>query len=104
QSHVRVEPPEERNNVAPAPSGTHVLTLEDARAQRLRSINNWLQVRDTLDGLPGVTAVSPVIAGPGFARRGDVLKSVSLMGIDPPRYQRIIPLADDIVFGQFRVG
>lgn len=104
QSHVRVEPPEERNNVAPAPSGTHVLTLEDARAQRLRSINNWLQVRDTLDGLPGVTAVSPVIAGPGFARRGDVLKSVSLMGIDPPRYQRIIPLADDIVSGQFRVG
>lgn len=104
QSHVRVEPPEERNNVAPAPLGAHVLTLEDARAQRLRSINNWLQVRNTLDGLPGVTAVSPVIAGPGFARRGDVLKSVSLMGIDPPRYQRIIPLADDIVSGQFRVG
>jgi lipoprotein-releasing system permease protein len=104
QSHVRVEPPEERNNVPPDPPQTHVLRLEDARAQRLRSINNWLQVRDTLDTLPGVTAVSPVASGPGFARRGDVLKSVSLVGIDPPRYQRIIPVADDIVAGQFRVG
>lgn len=104
QSHVRVEPPEERNLAAPAPAGVHALVLEDARAQRLRSINNWLQVRDALDVLPGVQAVSPIIAGPAFARRGDVLKSVSLVGIDPNRYQKIIPLSQDIVAGEFRVG
>lgn len=104
QAHVRVEPPDERNLAAPTPAGTHALVLEDARAQRLRSINNWLQVRDTLDDLPGVRAVSPIIAGPAFARRGDVLKSVSLVGIDPVRYQKIIPLSDDIVAGDFRVG
>lgn len=104
QSHVRVEPPTERNLAAPPPQGTQALILEDARAQRLRSINNWLQVRDTLDQLPEIKAVSPIIAGPAFVRRGDVLKSVSLMGIDPVRYQKIIPLAEDIVDGQFRVG
>lgn len=104
QSHVRVEPPEERNLAAPPPAGVHALVLEDARAQRLRSINNWLQVRDALDVLPGVQAVSPIIAGPAFVRRGDVLKSVSLVGIDPNRYQKIIPLSQDIVAGEFRVG
>jgi lipoprotein-releasing system permease protein len=104
QSHVRVEPPTERNLAAPPPQGTQALVLEDARAQRLRSINNWLQVRDTLDQLSDIKAVSPIIAGPAFVRRGDVLKSVSLMGIDPVRYQKIIPLTEDIVAGEFRVG
>lgn len=61
-------------------------------------------MRDALDTLPQVNAVSPVVAGPAFARRGDVLKSVSLVGIDPPRYERIIPVSRDIVEGQFRLS
>lgn len=104
QSHIRVEPSEEINRLAPHPQGTQVLVLEDKRAQRLRSINNWIQVRDTLDTLAEVTAVSPVIAGPAFARRGDVRKSISLVGIDPPRYEKIIPVSKDIIAGSFRVG
>lgn len=104
QSHIRVEPRQEVNLVAPAPQGSHVLNLEDARAQRLRSINNWIEVRDALDTLEQVTAVSPIVSGPAFARRGDVLKSVSLVGIDPPRYEKIIPVSRDIVSGRFLVG
>lgn len=104
QSHIRVEPPDERNLVAPVAAGTRRLLLEDPRAQRLRSVNNWLAVQQTLDTLPEVTAVSPVISGPAFARRGNVLKSVSLVGIDPQRYQKIIPVEEDIIDGQFRVG
>ena len=104
QSHVRVEPREEKNAVVPAPEGTLVLRLEDRRAQRLRSINNWIQVRDVLDALPEVTAVSPIISGPAFARRGKVLKSVSLVGMDPVRYERIVPVSKDIVAGSFQVG
>lgn len=104
QSHIRVEPPDEKNTAAPAPEGVIALRLEDKRAQRLRSINNWIQVRDVLDALPEVKAVSPVISGPAFARRGEVVKAVSLVGIDPVRYQQIIPVSEDIVAGQFRVG
>ncbi|MGE4370255.1 MAG: ABC transporter permease [Burkholderiaceae bacterium] len=104
QSHIRVEPRQEVNLVAPAPQGSHVLNLEDARAQRLRSINNWIEVRDALDTLEQVTAVSPIVSGPAFARRGDVLKSVSLVGIDPERYEKIIPVSRDIVSGRFLVG
>lgn len=104
QSHVRVESPDEKNTILSAPEGTHVLRLEDKRAQRLRSINNWIQVRDVLDTLPDVTAVSPVISGPAFARRGEVLKSVSLVGMDPVRYERIVPVSQEIIAGQFRVG
>src|SRR5690348_7503783 len=104
QAHIKVEAPDEVNRVVPLAGGTMQLVLEDKRAQRLRSINNWQQVRDALDALPEVTAVSPLISGPAFARRGSTLESVALMGIDEVRYQKIIPIRNDMVAGQFRVG
>lgn len=104
QAHIKVQPTEEHNRILPPAEGSAQLLLESKRAQRLRSINNWQQVREVLDTLPRITAVSPLISGPAFARRGEALQSVALVGIDAPRYLRIIPVADDIVAGVFRVG
>jgi len=104
QAHIKVEPADEANRILAPAEGTVQLVLESRRAQRLRSINNWQQVRDVLDTLPRITAVSPVISGPAFARRGEALESVALVGIDAERYQRIIPVQDDIVEGEFRIG
>jgi lipoprotein-releasing system permease protein len=104
QAHIKIQPPEDRNRILPPTAGSAQLVLENKRAQRLRSINNWQQVRDVIDTLPRVTAVSPIISGPAFARRGEALLSVVLVGIDAPRYQRIIPIQDNIVAGVFRIG
>lgn len=104
QAHIKIQAPTQINAFRPAPAGTTQLILEDTRAQALRSINNWIQVRDMLDGLPGISAVSPVISGPAFARRGDARQSVALVGIDLPRYLRVIPLADSMIEGTLRVG
>jgi len=104
QAHIKLEAPDEVNRVLPVADGTDHLVLEDRRPQRLRSINNWQQLRDTLDQQPQITAVSPIIAGPAFARRGEAVESVVLMGIDVARYQQIIPVERDIVAGQLRIG
>ncbi|WP_229458418.1 ABC transporter permease [Massilia glaciei] len=104
QAHIKVQPTQESNRILPVAAGSAHLLLESKRAQRLRSINNWQQVRDVLDTLPQVTAVSPLISGPAFARRGEALQSVALVGIDAPRYLRIIPVKDDMVAGVFRIG
>ncbi len=104
QAHIKVQPTEEANRILPPADGTVQLVLENKRAQRLRSINNWQQVRDVLDTMPRVKAVSPLISGPAFARRGEALASVALLGIDAERYQRIIPIQDDVVAGVFRIG
>ena len=103
QAHIKIEPPQERNLIAPPPVGSVQLLLESQRAQRLRSINNWQQVRDLLEAMPALAAVSPLIAGPAFARRGEATVSVSLLGIDPPRYQRMVDVQSAIVQGQFRL-
>lgn len=104
QAHIKIQPPEDRNVILPAPAGSTLLVLESKRAQRLRSINNWQQVRDELDLLPRLTAVSPTISGPAFARSGEALQPVTLLGIDAARYQHIIPIQDEIVAGAFRIG
>ncbi|MFI8739521.1 ABC transporter permease [Stutzerimonas zhaodongensis] len=104
QAHIRILPPDEVNRILPADDGSWSLVLESPRAQRLRSIINWQDIRDVLDEDPQVLAVSPVISGPAIARRGVARASVALLGIDPVRYQQIIPLTDDLIAGQFIVG
>lgn len=104
QAHIRILPPDEVNRVLPADEGSWSLVLESPRAQRLRSIINWQDIRDVLDEDRQVLAVSPVISGPAIARRGVARASVALLGIDPARYQQIIPLAKDLIAGQFTVG
>ncbi len=101
QAHVVVEPPREANRIAPAPDGTVQLVIEDLRAQRLRAINDWQHVQAVMDGMPELTAVSPLVTGPAIGFRGDARASVALLGVDPVRYQRIIPVADSMVDGRF---
>lgn len=104
QAHIRILPPDEANRPLPVTPDSWSLVLESPRAQRLRSIINWQDIRDVLDQDAQVLAVSPVISGPAIARRGVARASVALLGIDPPRYQRIIPLANDLIAGRFMVG
>lgn len=104
QAHVRVEAPREVNLIAGAPAGVVQLVFEDPRPQALRPIDNWLQVRDVLDRLPGVAAVSPLVSGPAFGRRGEAVQSVALVGVDLERYLRVIPLDENMVEGRLEVG
>lgn len=104
QAHIRLLSPDEVNHIVPPQAGTLQLLQEDKRAQRLRSINNWQQITETLDRLPILTAVSPVVSGPAFVQRGEAVESVALVGINLERYQKIIPLKHYIVSGQLQVS
>ncbi|TKS52891.1 ABC transporter permease [Luteimonas yindakuii] len=104
QAHVRVEAPREVNRIAGAPAGVLQLVLEDPRPQALRPIDNWLQVQDVLDRLPGVAAVSPLVSGPAFGRRGEAVQSVALVGVDLDRYLQVIPLDENMLEGRLEVG
>ena len=102
QAHIRILPPDEVNRVPP-PAGALALDLASPRAQRLRTIVNWQDVRDALDRRAELAAVSPQIGGPAIARRGVARASMNLLGIDAARYQRIIPIADDLIAGRFLI-
>ena len=78
--------------------------LVQPRSQQLRSIDQWQKVRARIERLPDVTAVTPVISGPGFALRGDANKAVNMIGIEPETYLQVISLGDKIVAGKLELG
>ncbi|MEN3371907.1 ABC transporter permease [Dechloromonas sp. ZS-1] len=102
QAHIVLLPPEE---VARPQSGDLATALNlQKQGQRLRSIDQWQPLRERLAAWPEVAAVSPVAAGPAFAVRGDATKAVTLLGIEPDLYNRVVSLADRLIAGQLRVG
>jgi len=104
QAHIVVRPTEEVARVQrPAPPGDASMPRIEARAQRLRSIDQWQPLEAELARTPGVVAVSPMVSGPGFAVRGDASKSIAIIGIDPVLYNRIVAIGDKLVGGEFRV-
>jgi lipoprotein-releasing system permease protein len=78
--------------------------LVQPRSQQLRSIDQWQKVRAQIERLPDVTAVTPVVSGPGFALRGDANKAVNITGIEPETYLNVISLGDKIVDGKLSVA
>ena len=104
QAHIVVSAPDLVPLALPLPSGTVALRSTDARPQRLRSINNWPALLQVLSGLDGVAAAAPMVSGPAFARRGSAVRAVTVLGIEPALYTRIIALPDDIEQGRFAVG
>lgn len=102
QAHIVLLPPEDAARPQSPAAGT-ALNVQK-QAQRLRSIDQWQQLRDTLQTWPEVAAVSPVASGPAFAVRGDANKAVTLLGIEPERYNRVIALAERLTAGELRIG
>lgn len=104
QAHIVLRPPEEVAVPQRRPSdGAAVLPSVQARAQRLRSIDQWQTIAERLDDREGIVAVSPIVSGPAFAVRGDANKSVAVQGVRPDRYTRVIRMDDKLVAGDFRV-
>ena len=104
QAHVVITPLDEKVLPAwPAASGTQSLSDTQARAQRLRSLGNWLSYEGWLAEQPGITAVSPLVSGPALAQRGEASRSAALMGVELARYDAIVGLRQRLVAGQFRL-
>ena len=102
QAHITLLPPEEIARPQQATDAT-VLRLQK-QAQRLRAIDQWQTLRDRLETWPEIAAVSPVASGPAFAVRGEANKAITVVGIEPERYNRVISLAERLTVGQLRVG
>ena len=101
---IEIAPPEQVARPQRSDEPGSVAATVQPRSQQLRSIDQWQKVRAQVDQVPGVIAATPVVAGPGFALRGDANKAVNITGIEPETYLRVIGLADKIVAGKMALG
>ncbi|HSN29328.1 MAG TPA: ABC transporter permease [Kofleriaceae bacterium] len=101
QPHITLRVPREepRPLVEPTPSTAIARHIEET-SQRLKSIDQWPGAMETVEAIPGVTAVSPSITGAGFAVRSGAKSAVVVRGVEPERFVAIIDLRTKLVDGQ----
>jgi lipoprotein-releasing system permease protein len=115
QPHVIVSPPDEINRAQLAAAGNDVslaniqadavsLANTQARAQRLRSIDQWQPLMEQIATTHGVVAVSPTVSGAALALRGEANRAVSLQGVEPEPFARVTKLDEKIVAGAFQLN
>jgi lipoprotein-releasing system permease protein len=105
QAHVTLS--ERDNAVTPAmapAAGATLLAQAQPRAQRPRSVANWQALVPLLEALPGVEAVSPMVASAGLAVRGEATRSIAIAGVELERYDRVVRLRSKVVAGTARLG
>lgn len=104
QPHIVIQPAEEvaRPLRRDEPGGETAIVQK--RTQRLISIDQWQKVRDEVKAMAGVKVVAATVGGPAFAIRADANKSVSVTGIEPEEYMRIVPLQEKITAGTWRLA
>ncbi len=100
QPHIQLLNADEVARPLRSASGTVEAATVQQPAQRPRSIDQWQSVlrllRDRLD----VVAATPTVSAAALAVRGDASRSITLTGIEPDLYFKIVRLPDYIISGQ----
>jgi lipoprotein-releasing system permease protein len=105
QAQIVIRPPKEvARRLFEVDTSIIPTTLLQPRAQRLRSVDQWQTVRTALLKIPEVEVVAPVVAGAGFVLRGNANKAVSITGMEPESYLRLIALDKQMKLGTANVG
>jgi lipoprotein-releasing system permease protein len=102
QAHIVLVPPQEVARPLRGPEVAQAAIVQRP-LQRVRSIDQWQKIMAEVAGMPAVSAVSPMASGSALAVRGEAIRSVSVQGVDPERYFRIVPLPEKIVAGAARL-
>ena len=106
-AHIELLPPKQvsrplRNGSAASASEVEAAIVQ-APLQRLKSIDQWQAVSAQIQAMPAVMVVAPVAAGSALVVRGSTTRAITLTGIEPTLYFRIVDLGDKIVRGSTRL-
>jgi lipoprotein-releasing system permease protein len=99
QAQIVVLPPEDVSRPLRGDASSQATPIVQPRTQKLRSVDQWQRVRDEIAAMRGVTAIAPVVSGPGLVLRGEANKAVSITGMEPDSYLRVVNLRAKIVLG-----
>lgn len=71
--------------------------------QRVLSIDQWPKIRDQMQAMSEVVVVSPTMSGSALAVRGDASRAITVTGMDPSVYFKVVRIPDYIIAGEPRV-
>lgn len=99
QAHVVISPHEDVARPQRGALPATELAIIQKPTQRLRSLDQWQAIAARLSARADVVAVSPTVVGAAFAVRGDAANAISLTGMVPSEFYRIIDLPEKMLSG-----
>ncbi len=108
QAHIQLLQPKEVTR--PQRLGANALPGEIEGAivqpplQRLKGIDQWQSVAAEIRALPEVLVATPVAGGSALVVRGSASRAITVAGIEPEQYFRIVDINDKLVRGTTRLS
>ncbi|WP_377276480.1 ABC transporter permease [Rhizobium sp. R86522] len=99
RAHIVISPSEEVARPQRMATALQTFAIVQKPAQRLRSIDQWQAIAAQLTARPDIVTVSPAVVGAAFAVRGEVADAVSVTGMEPDAFYRIIALPEKMISG-----
>jgi lipoprotein-releasing system permease protein len=79
-----------------------LLVIEGVKPRdTVKKIQNASGLLATLDRLPGVVAVAPVVEGPAIVTYGTKTMNVVVMGVEPERQTQVTTIGENVIAGDF---
>jgi lipoprotein-releasing system permease protein len=107
QPHIQLLPAKEAARVLRPISDEGGNAVQDATVQaplqRVKSIDQWQSIVAQIRAWPEVIIVSPEASGSALVVRGDASRAISMVGIEPELYFRIVAIPDKMVRGTTRL-
>ncbi|KQV59560.1 hypothetical protein ASC95_27980 [Pelomonas sp. Root1217] len=105
QPHIQLLPPKEAvRALRGGQPGVVEDAIKQAPLQRMKSIDQWQAVAAQIRAMPQVLTVSPSATGPALVVRGEASRAITVVGMEPALYFRIVALPDKIVRGGTRLN
>jgi len=122
QAHIQLLPPPQvtrplrggasaKSNAIPiasasanAASGAVEGAIIQPPLQQSKSIDQWQAIVAQVRAMPAVKVVSPQASGPVLVVRGSATRAVSIVGIEPESYFRIVDFSDKMLRGSARLS
>ena len=104
QPQIQLIPPDEIARPLRNDAGTIEAAIVQRPTQRILSIDQWPKIRTEMQARPDIVAVAPTVSGSGLALRGDTNRAITLTGIEPEAYFKIVRVPDYIVSGDSNIA
>jgi lipoprotein-releasing system permease protein len=104
QAHIQLLPSKEVSRSLPLDAVSADTTQRDnivqAPLQRAKSIDQWQSLATQIQTMSQVAVVSPSVSGSALVVRGATSRAISILGVDPDLYFKIVPMAEKMIHGK----
>jgi lipoprotein-releasing system permease protein len=105
QSHIQLLAHKETvTPVSPASKEGRSMYVIQVPLQRFKGIDQWQPLASQLSKNTEIRVVSPSVSGSALAMRGEVSRAVTVTGVLPEQFFKVIPLPDKIIQGHANIN